>query len=507
MNSQRPVVLCILDGWGLSDNSIANAPLLAQTPNFDTLKKTVPFGRIKTHGSAVGLPDDQMGNSEVGHSTIGAGRVEKTNFVRINLAIKEGYFGRIAELREFIHTLRKTNGIAHLIGIISDGGVHGHLRHMVAAVKEISTAGVSVLLHAISDGRDVAPKSALTFVRQLEAELPNNIQIATLTGRYFAMDRDNRWDRVRKAYNAIVRGVGRSAADVSSAVELAYERQETDEFIEATVLNGYSGICDGDGVFCLNFRADRVRQLMSAIADPEFSHFGVVSRPKLASCLGMVDYSNQHSNYIRTVFKADEAVNYLGSWIGKHELRQFRLAETEKYPHVTFFFNGGKECPELNEDRFMVKSPNVATYDLTPEMSAPEVTKRLVFAIQQNYDFIVVNFANPDMVGHTGDLQAAISACEEVDRSLGEAIKAVTSVGGIMIVTADHGNCEMMVNGQTGGPHTAHTLNLVPVFLVGCASNVRLRDGQLSDIAPTILELLGLTAPLEMTGNSLLNWS
>ena len=507
MNFGRPVVLCILDGWGLSENSIANAPLLAQTPHFDMLKKTVPFAKLKTHGSAVGLPDDQMGNSEVGHSTIGAGRIQKTDFVRINRAIEKGCFGRISELREFICTLKKTNGTAHLIGVVSDGGVHGHLRHIVAAANEITGAGVSVLLHAISDGRDVAPQSALAFVRQLENELSDDIQIATLVGRYFAMDRDNRWERVGKAYDAIVRGKGHHAIDLSSAVELAYKRDETDEFIEATVLNGYSGLCDGDGVFCLNFRADRVRQLMSAIADPTFSYFNIVSRPKLASCLGMVDYSDDHSTYMRTVFKADEAVNYLGSWLGKHKLRQFRLAETEKYPHVTFFFNGGKESPEFNEDRYMVKSPNVATYDLKPEMSAAEVTKKLIVAIQQDYDFIVVNYANPDMVGHTGDLQAAISACEVVDKGLGEVVNAVTSVNGVMIVTADHGNCETMVNVQTGDPHTAHTLNLVPIFLVGGVSHVHLRDGQLSDIAPTILELLGLAAPIEMTGHSLLSWT
>ncbi|MCY4288967.1 MAG: 2,3-bisphosphoglycerate-independent phosphoglycerate mutase [Aestuariivita sp.] len=504
MVPKRPVVLCILDGWGESEHLEGNAPYLARTPNFDSLIRTRPRARLITHGRDVGLPAGQMGNSEVGHANIGAGRIIEMDLGRINSAIADGGFANAAALTEFIATLKSSAGKAHLIALISDGGVHGHIDHIIAAANLLSSQGIPVELHAIADGRDTAPRSAETFIDRLESELSDRAKIVTLVGRYFAMDRDNRWMRTQSAYQAIIAGSGRKATDLRNALSNAYDHDETDEFIQATVIGDFEGCEDRDGVFCLNFRADRVRQLMSAIGQPDFDEFYVRNRPTFAALLGMVEYSADHNAYMQTVFSADEVVNTLGSWLAQNGLKQFRLAETEKYPHVTFFFNSGKEEPEEYEDRLMVNSPKVATYDLQPEMSAPEVTRCLVNAIQQDYDLIVVNFANPDMVGHTGDLVAAIRACETVDQGLGEAVGAITAADGAMLVTADHGNCETMINPSTGQPHTAHTCNLVPIFLVGGPSGVELRDGRLADVAPTLLDLLAIRPPHEMTGTSLL---
>ena len=504
MQIPKPVVLCILDGWGLSDSSEANAPYLSHTPNFDALMSKGPHAKLITHGPNVGLPSGQMGNSEVGHTNIGAGRVVAMDLGQIDLAIEDGSFFENDALNAFIGALKTSGGTAHLMGLVSDGGVHGHLQHILAAAKAIAEAGVPVALHAITDGRDVAPKSAYGYLETLSENLPDGAQSATVIGRYFAMDRDNRWERVSEAYSAMVRAQGRHAHDVHAAVTLAYDQSETDEFISATVLPGHTGIRDGDGLFCLNFRADRAREILAAIGQPDFDGFDTGARPDLVALLGMVEYSDMHNDFMTTVFPAREIVNTLGSWVAQHGLRQFRLAETEKYPHVTFFLNGGEEEPFPGEDRFMPKSPNVATYDLQPEMSAGEVTDKLVEAIEAQYDLIVVNYANPDMVGHTGDLQAAMKACEAVDQGLGRTIEALHAVGGAMIVTADHGNCEMMVDPETGGPHTAHTLNPVPVVLVGGPAGVELKDGRLSDLAPTVLALMGLPKPPEMTGEILL---
>ena len=500
----KPVVLCILDGWGLSDQTEANAPYLADTPTFDAIMAHGPQARLVTHGPDVGLPTGQMGNSEVGHTNIGAGRVVAMDLGQIDLAIEDGSFATNPTMRDFITRLQASGGTAHLIGLASDGGVHGHLNHIVSAAREIANAGVPVALHAITDGRDVAPTSADKYLADLETRLPEGARIVTVTGRYFAMDRDNRWNRVAKAFAAIVRGQGLAADNAMQAVAAANGRGETDEFIAATVIGDYSGMKDGDGLFCLNFRADRMREILAAIGDPDFQEFDTGTRPRLAAQLGMAEYSDQHNTYMTTMFPKAEIVNTLGAWVAKKGLRQFHLAETEKYPHVTFFLNGGKEAPEPGEDRYMPKSPNVATYDLQPEMSSVEVTDHFVQAIKSGYDLIVVNYANPDMVGHTGDLGAAIRACEAVDRGLARVVQALQKAGGAMIVTADHGNCECMVDPVTGGPHTAHTLNPVPVILVGGAQGARLRDGRLADLAPTILELMGLAQPSEMTGQSLL---
>ena len=505
MSIPKPVVLCILDGWGLSDRTEANAPALADTPNFDRLMATCPHSTLITHGPDVGLPTGQMGNSEVGHTNIGAGRVVAMDLGQIDLSIEDGSFFENNQLQDFIARLKASGGTAHLMGLVSDGGVHGHLTHIIAAANAIARAGVPVALHAITDGRDVLPKSARTFLEQLEPDLAEGVTITTAVGRYFAMDRDNRWDRVSEAFEAMIHAQGPRAATARTAVTNAYARSETDEFVTPTVIGDYQGAKDGDGFFCLNFRADRAREILRAVAEPGFAAFETGTRPDWAALLGMVEYSDMHNQFMETVFPAREIVNTLGEWVSKQGKRQFHLAETEKYPHVTFFLNGGKEDPEPGEDRYMAPSPKVATYDLQPEMSAEEVTDHFVTAIEDGYDLIVVNYANPDMVGHTGDLKAAMAACEAVDRGLGRVLEALEKKGGAMIVTADHGNCEVMVDPETGGPHTAHTLNPVPVILVGGPQGATLKTGRLADLAPTLLELMGLPQPDEMTGRSLLS--
>ncbi|WP_299146084.1 2,3-bisphosphoglycerate-independent phosphoglycerate mutase [uncultured Tateyamaria sp.] len=498
----KPVVLCILDGWGLREESEGNAPALARTPNVDRIMETCPNATLITHGPDVGLPRGQMGNSEVGHTNIGAGRVVAMDLGQIDLAIEDGSFFHNAQLVAWIAAIKEAGGRAHLMGVVSDGGVHGHISHMIAAAKACVDAGLEVLIHAVTDGRDVAPKSALGYLETLNAALPVGARIVTLTGRYFALDRDNRWDRVETAFAAMVQAKGPVAATAKDAVGAAYAADKTDEFIPATVMDGYKGAKDGDGVFCLNFRADRAREIMAALGDPGFDGFEAGTRPDWAGIMGMADYSEAHKAYMTTVYPKPEIVNTLGAWVAQAGLRQFRLAETEKYPHVTFFLNGGEETPEAGEDRAMPKSPSVATYDLQPEMSSVEVTDRFIAATEDGYDLIVVNYANPDMVGHTGDLDAAIAACEAVDTGLGRVLPALEAAGGAMILTADHGNCEVMIDPDTGAPHTAHTTNLVPVALIGAEGEIN--SGRLADLAPTVLQLMGLDQPEEMTGQSLI---
>ncbi|MES2967863.1 MAG: 2,3-bisphosphoglycerate-independent phosphoglycerate mutase [Pseudomonadota bacterium] len=504
MTASKPVVLCILDGWGLSDRTEANAPALANVPTFNRLWATCPHATLITHGPDVGLPTGQMGNSEVGHTNIGAGRVVAMDLGAIDLAVEDGSFAVNPALLDFAARLKTTGGTAHLIGVISDGGVHGHITHVIAAARALTTLGVAVALHAITDGRDVAPSSAAGFMAHLVAQLPVGARVATVIGRYWAMDRDTRWDRVARAFHAMVNATGEHAPDAVTAVTISYAKGETDEFIAPTVIGDYSGARDGDGLFCLNFRADRAREILAALAQPGFDAFPTGPRPVWVAALGMVEYSDAHNAYMGTAFPKRTLVNTLGEWVASHGKTQFRLAETEKYPHVTFFLNGGREVPFVGEDRTMPQSPKVATYDLQPEMSAAEVSDRLVAAIAHGYDLIVVNFANPDMVGHTGDLAAAIRACEAVDQGLTRAVAALETAGGAMIITADHGNCEMMVDPVTGGPHTAHTTNPVPVILVGGPAGATLLHGRLADLAPTLLQLMGLPQPIEMTGHSLI---
>jgi len=504
MTRQRPMVLCILDGWGYRADDTANAVALAETPAWDQIIATCPHAFLTTHGPDVGLPSGQMGNSEVGHTNIGAGRVVAMDLGQIDLAIEDGSFFTNAAIRAFGQTLKGTGGTAHLMGVISDGGVHGHITHVLAATRALTDMGVRVALHAVTDGRDVAPASAAKFIAALQAGLPPLARIATVSGRYFAMDRDNRWDRVARAYQAMVEAKGTHAATAADAVTAAATRGETDEFIAPTVLADYHGAQDGDGFFCLNFRADRAREILLAVGEDAFAGFARGTRPHWAALLGMVDYSKTHDAFMAAAYPKRTLVNTLGAWVASHGLRQFRLAETEKYPHVTFFLNGGKEEPEPGEDRYMAPSPKIATYDLQPEMSSAEVTERLVQAIRARYDLIVVNYANPDMVGHTGSLPAAIAACASVDRGLVRVLAALKETGAAMLVTADHGNAELMVDPVTGGPHTAHTTNPVVVALVGGPPGAHLRNGRLADLAPTVLELMGLPLAPEMTGQSLL---
>jgi 2,3-bisphosphoglycerate-independent phosphoglycerate mutase len=500
----KPVVLCILDGWGIGDTPKGNAPLLAKTPHMDRLMATCPNATLTTFGPDVGLPRGQMGNSEVGHTNIGAGRVVAMDLGQIDLAIEQGVFAVHPPMLAFIAALKATGGTAHLMGLVSTGGVHAHLSHMIAAVEAITQAGVPVVIHALSDGRDVAPQSVLADLDALTAALPDTARIVTLTGRYYAMDRDHRWERVAQAHAAIAQGRGVAAKTAQEAVQASYDAGITDEFINPCVIGDFAGVSDGDGFFCLNFRADRAREIMEALSAPDFDSFDRGPRPDWAAVMGMAEYSSAHSIYMSTMYPKPEIVNTLGAWVAGKGLRQFRLAETEKYPHVTFFLNGGAEAPEKGEDRFMPLSPKVATYDLQPEMSAEQVTGQLVRAIEARYDLIVVNYANPDMVGHTGDLEAAIAACEAVDDGIGQALEALEKVGGAMIVTADHGNCEMMIDPETGGPHTAHTLNPVPVIVTGAPQGATLRNGRLADLAPTVLALMGQDTPPEVTGESLL---
>ncbi|OYW58529.1 MAG: phosphoglycerate mutase (2,3-diphosphoglycerate-independent), partial [Rhodobacterales bacterium 12-65-15] len=493
-----------LDGWGLGPDPKVSAPAQAIVPTFNHLWASCPHATLVTHGPDVGLPSGQMGNSEVGHTNIGAGRVVAMDLGAIDLAIEDGSFAENPALLSFAAKVKEAGGTAHLMGVVSDGGVHGHINHVIAAARVLTGLGVPVAVHAITDGRDVAPSSAASFMLTLKQALPPGAVIATVTGRYWALDRDTRWDRVASAYHCMVSAVGEPATDALTAITQSYAKGETDEFLAPTVIGSFAGARDGDGVFCLNFRADRAREILAAFGDPGFAAFQTGPRPRWSALLGMVEYSDSHNAYMTAAFPKRNLTNTLGEWVAAHGKTQFRLAETEKYPHVTFFLNGGREIPYPGEDRAMPPSPKVATYDLQPEMSAAEVSDHLVAAIEKGYDLIVVNFANPDMVGHTGSLPAAILACEAVDRGLGRALSALTARGGAMLICADHGNCEVMVDPVTGGPHTAHTTNPVPLILVGGPAGARLKDGRLADIAPTLLSLMGLPQPAEMTGEVLI---
>lgn len=500
----RPVMLCILDGWGIGAIPEYSAPAQAHTPVMDRLLAHDPNATLVTFGPDVGLPRGQMGNSEVGHTNIGAGRVVAMDLGQIDLALEDGSFAANTALGAFVAALKASGGTAHLMGVASNGGVHGHIAHLIGAMRAITAAGVPVIVHAITDGRDVPPSSALGFVTELAGALPEGARIGTVIGRYWAMDRDNRWERIASASAAILHGQGTPAPDAPTAVANAHAAGVTDEFIAPNVIGGYSGAQDGDGFFCLNFRADRAREIMAALAAPDFTAFDPGRRPAWAAVMGMADYSALHDLYMSAMYPKRQVSNTLGAWVAAHGLRQFRIAETEKYPHVTFFLNGGREAPEAGEDRLMPPSPQVATYDLAPEMAAAEVTEGVLGAIAQGYDLIVVNFANPDMVGHTGSLAAAIRACEVVDAGLGRIIDALDAAGGAAVICADHGNCDLMVDPATGGPHTAHTLSPVPVIVHGGPAGAQLRDGRLADLAPTVLDLMGLAPPPEMTGASLI---
>jgi 2,3-bisphosphoglycerate-independent phosphoglycerate mutase len=500
----RPVMLVVLDGFGWREESADNAVRLAKKPVFDRLWQTCPHAFLRTSGRDVGLPDGQMGNSEVGHMNIGAGRVVMQDLPRITEALGEGALPGLPAFRELVAKLHASGGTCHLMGLVSPGGVHAHQDHAAIVARALAAAGIPVLLHAFMDGRDTPPRAGAGYLRTLRAALPEGVRVATVSGRYYAMDRDKRWDRVAKAFLAIVDGDGPRFADAASVIDDAYADGVTDEFIVPACVGGYRGMQDGDGVLCFNFRADRVRELLGALLEPEFSGFPRPRTPQLAAAVGMTRYSDELAPVIGVLFAPQTMANLLGEVVACAGRRQLRIAETEKYPHVTYFLNGGREAPYDGEDRILVPSPKVATYDLQPEMSAPEVTERVVAAIASGtYDLIVLNFANPDMVGHTGSLPAAIRAVETVDAGLGRIVAAIDEARGALLVTADHGNCELMRDPATGGPHTAHTTNPVPVLLYGTPAQA-LRDGRLADIAPTLLALMGLPQPAEMTGRTLI---
>ena len=500
----RPAMLLILDGFGWREDSADNAVALARTPNFDRLWQNGPRAFLHTSGRDVGLPGGQMGNSEVGHLNIGAGRVVAQELVRIGDAIENASIAQAPALTALIAAARASGGVCHLLGLVSDGGVHAHQDHAAALARILTGAGVAVRVHAFTDGRDTGPDTGSAFMATIQNALPPNASIATVSGRYYAMDRDHRWERVQRAYAAMAEADAPHAASARDAVAAAYAAGVTDEFIEPAVIGDYAGMRDGDVLLCFNFRADRVREILAALLDPQFS--GFERRPiAFAAAAGLTRYSDALAPYMGALFAPVKLANILGEVVANAGRAQLRMAETEKYPHVTYFLNGGRENPYAGEDRIMVASPKVATYDLQPEMSAPELTDKAVAAIDSGkYDLIVMNYANPDMVGHTGSLAAAIAAVEAVDTGLGRIAEAIARQSGALLVTADHGNAEMMRDPQTGGPHTAHTTNPVPVFLAGLRG-AALHDGRLADLAPTLLDLLGLPKPGEMSGTSLIS--
>jgi 2,3-bisphosphoglycerate-independent phosphoglycerate mutase len=505
MQERRPVMLVVLDGYGWRDEKADNAVRLARTPTFDRLWSSCPHALLRTSGEDVGLPHGQMGNSEVGHLNIGAGRVVKQTLQRIADAIADHEIDRAPALQAFIKRLGESGGTCHLMGLVSPGGVHSHQDHAAALAHLLADAGIPTVVHAFTDGRDTPPRSAGDDIKRLAGALPDAVKIATVSGRYYAMDRDKRWERVGKAYEAIVAADAPRFDTAQAVVADSYAHDKSDEFVVPAAVGNYQGIRDGDGVLCFNFRADRVREILLALLDPRFSGFARSRTVKIAAAIGMTPYSEELEALMQAIFPHEDLHHVLGEVAADAGRAQVRMAETEKYPHVTYFLNGGREEPYRGEDRIMVPSPKVATYDLQPEMSAPELTDKAVAAIgSSKYDLIVLNYANPDMVGHTGSLPAAIKAVETVDTGLGRIADAIAKAGGALLVTADHGNCEMMRDPVTGGPHTSHTTGPVPILAFGAGDKAKLRDGRLADIAPTLLELMGLPQPKEMTGGSLL---
>lgn len=502
---KSPTVLCILDGWGDSADRADNAILNAKTPHFDALRNRWPSGQLDASELHVGLPSGQMGNSEVGHMNIGAGRVVMQDLPKIDAAIEDGSLREAPALNHFAAKVSDAGGDVHILGLLSPGGVHAHQDHIASLVLALQEKGLTVWVHAFLDGRDTPPRSALDYLNAFETTVGGSI-IATVSGRFFAMDRDKRWDRVSSAYHAIAhaKGLAEVQASARSAVEASYAEDINDEFIKPCVIGAYDGMKKGDGLLMANFRADRAREILHTFVDPDFNEFDRGNLPELSASLGMVDYSSALSALMPTIFPSEMLENTLGAVLSDKGMTQLRIAETEKYAHVTFFFNGGREEPFEGEDRILIPSPDVATYDLKPEMSAVEVTDELVRVIDEGlYDFIAVNFANTDMVGHTGDLQAAIKAVETVDSCVARLSEAVLRAEGTLLITADHGNAETMKDPMTGQPHTAHTMNKVPIILCGYEGIDQLENGRLADLAPTLMDVMGLAIPPEMTGRSL----
>lgn len=507
--NQKPVALIILDGWGLRGKRDGNAVVLGETPNYDRWTDELERSILDASGEAVGLPEGQMGNSEVGHLNLGAGRVVYQDLTRINLAIKNETFFEMDTMVNAIKNVRERGGKLHLIGLLGDGGVHSHSDHLVALLELAERHDVEPVLHLITDGRDTPAKSGLGFVEKLESYLEAHPGIvASVSGRYYTMDRDKRWQRTQQGYNVIVNheGVeGRSAKSASAALQQSYQEDTTDEFVKATAIETDKDVKveSGDCIIFYNFRADRMRQMVTILTDQSFDGF---ERPfiKDLTILTMTEYDPDYP--VEVIFPDQAIKNTLAAVLSKAGRKQFHAAETEKYAHVTYFFNGGIEQQYDGEERFLAQSPDVATYDLKPEMSANELTSAVLQRIKSHDDdFILVNYANPDMVGHTGVLDAAIKAVETVDACAGRLVDAVVEKGGVALVTADHGNCDRMINHETGEPHTYHTTQPVPFFVIGDGAYINLRPrGILADVAPTVLQLLGIDQPEEMMGMSLI---
>ena len=506
--NKRLTMLMILDGFGENSNTKANAVAMANTPNIDKLMKTCPTTDIYTSGLNVGLPDGQMGNSEVGHTNIGAGRIVYQELTRITKSIEDGDFFSIPEFVAAIDNCKKNHSQLHILGLVSDGGVHSHIRHLFGLLELAKRKDFEdVYVHCFMDGRDTPPASGENYIAELEEKMKEKGigKIASISGRFYAMDRDKRWQRIEKAYNAIVNGEGEKATSAISAIESSYQKEVFDEFIEPTVImNGEKPVAtiqENDSVIFFNFRPDRAREITRTLVDKDFNEFPTKKQNLYFVC--MTSYDETMPN-VHIAFKKAELKNTFGEYISKQGLTQLRIAETEKYAHVTFFFNGGEEKQYPGEDRILVPSPKVETYDQKPEMSAYEVTDKVVEAIQSGkYDCIILNYANPDMVGHTGNLEAAIQAIETIDKCVGRVVEAVNAQNGVLLITADHGNAEQMIDYKTGEPHTAHTTNPVPLILVGM-ENAKLKQGKLADLAPTMLQIMGLKKPEEMTGESII---
>ena len=502
--AKQPLMLMILDGFGIAPKDDKNAIWLANTPNLDRYIKECPLTTLEASGMSVGLPDGQMGNSEVGHTNIGAGRVVYQELTRITKAIAEKTFFENEALSRVMDQCKESNQKLHIMGLLSDGGVHSHNTHLYALLEMAKQKGLTeVYVHCFLDGRDVPPDSGLSYVRQLEEKVQEIGcgKIASVMGRYYAMDRDNRWDRVEKAYNAIALGKGVAAQSGAAAVEASYSEDILDEFVVPAVVNGGAPVEAGDGIIFFNFRPDRAREITRTFVDDEFAGFERTRIPVNFVCMTQYDAAMPN---VDVAFRPQELKNTFGEYISEKGLKQLRIAETEKYAHVTFFFNGGVEQVYDGEDRALIASPKVATYDLKPEMSAPEVTEELLRRIDSDlYDVIILNYANCDMVGHTGIMKAAIAAVEAVDTCAGKVIEKMLEKGGRVIITADHGNADKMI-ADDGGAFTAHTTNPVPMILVGEKEPVKLKHGRLCDLAPTMLDLLGLPIPAEMDGVSLI---
>ncbi len=514
--SSRLFLLIILDGWGIGPSYPGNALTLARTPAIDHLFKTWPKAQLKCWGESVGLPQGQMGNSEVGHLNLGAGRIVYQDITRIDRAIRKGDFFHHPDFLETIRHCRDEGKTLHLLGLVSDGGVHSHINHLLALVELAKKEKLErVMIQVITDGRDTPPKMGLEFIGRLQKRIQEIGvgRIATICGRFYALDRDNRWERVEKAFRALTEGRGIPFQEPLITMEEAYQKGETDEFISPRISVGADGrpigtIQDGDRVLFFNFRADRAREITRAFIDRDFSSFVVEGRPRLSGFMTMTEYDPRFYPLVKVAYPPHNLVHTLGETISRQGIRQLRIAETEKYAHVTYFFNGGIETPFPLEERCLISSTReVPTYDLKPSMSAPEVTQEVLKRIKSNrYGLMVLNYANLDMVGHTGKLDAAVKACEVVDSCLGQVVSTAVDRGGIVLITGDHGNAEEMIDRRHGGPHTAHTsTNPVPVLLVDPGwPKARLRDGILADVAPTVLTLLNIPIPEEMTGTCLI---